>query len=81
MQVDDAGRPYGIIGIRDNLTIGISKAESSVVLRHEDYRRINRLFEGKHNIGLRLNIRDVSNPDGRIAYNVTADLPRSEKAD
>ncbi|MBS1095194.1 M28 family peptidase [Gluconobacter wancherniae] len=80
-RVDDAGRPYGIIGTRANLTFDIAKAVPSVVLRHEDYGRINRLLEDGHDIGLRLNIRNASNPDGRIAYNVVADLPGSEKAD
>ena len=81
VRVDDAARPYGVLAARANFTFNIEKAVPSVVLRNEDYGRISRLLDDGRPVEIRFDIRNVSNADGRIAYNVVADIPGSDKSD
>lgn len=81
VRVDDAARPYGVLAARTNFTFDVGKAVPSVVLRNEDYGRISRLLDDGRQVEMRFDIRNVSNDDGQIAYNVVADIPGSDKSD
>ena len=81
MRIDDALRPHGVIGARANLTFDTAMAVPSVILRNEDYRRVVRLLDDKQAVRMRFDIRNLSNQNGRTAYNVVADIPGSDKAD
>ena len=81
VRVDDAARPYGVLAARANLTFEIAKAVPSVVLPNEDYGRTLRLLQDGQSVRMRFDIRNASNADGKIAYNVVADIPGSDKSD
>lgn len=81
VRIDDASRPYGVLAARANFTFDVGKAVPSVVLRNEDYGRISRLLDDGRQVEMRFDIRNVSNDDGRIAYNVVSDIPGSDKSD
>jgi len=85
IKVTDAGRPYGVIGqqstvfYNENPNIPILP---TLVMGNEDYGRIYRtVTEDKIPVIVRVNIRNEFSPDGKTVYNVTGELPGSDKAD
>ena len=85
VKVTDAGRPYGVIssqGARsynENPNLPIMP---TLVMGNEDYGRIYRtVSEDKIPVTVRVNIRNEFYPDGKTVYNVTGELPGSDKAD
>ncbi len=85
VKVTDAGRSYGIIV--QQATSGYNENPDSpnpptLVMGNEDYGRIYRtLTEDKVPVTVRVNIRNEFYPDGKTVYNVTGELPGTDKAD
>lgn len=53
----------------------------TVVMRNEDYGRIWRLLADGRGVELEFDIVNTTYPEGRTAYNVTVELPGTDKAD
>ncbi len=81
VRVNDAGREHGQIRAFQNRTYDVAKVVPTVVLRNEDFGRIDRLLSDGEAVTLEFNIRNQVHPQGRISYNVVAEIPGTDKAD
>jgi hypothetical protein len=81
LRINDAAREHGQIRAFNNRTFDLTKAPPTVVLRNEDFGRIDRLLAGGETVGLQFDIVNQSFPKGRTAYNVVGEIPGSDKAD
>ena len=79
-RVNDAGREHGQIRAFSNTTYDVSKVVPTVVMRNEDYGRIARLLADKMDVQLELNIVNQVYAEGKMQYNVIAEIPGSDKA-
>ena len=80
LRINDAAREHGQIRAFNNRTFDLAKAPPTVVLRNEDYGRIDRLLADGETVGLQFEISNQTFPKGTTAYNVVAELPGSDKA-
>jgi len=80
-RVNDAGLDHGLIRAFQNRTYDVARAVPTVVLRNEDYGRIERLLADREDVRLEFNIVNRTYPEGRTTYNVVAEIPGSDKAD
>ena len=81
MRVNDAGMDHGLIRAFNNRTFDEKKAVPTVVMRNEDYGRIERLMGDGDTVKLEFTIVNHWYPEGKTTYNVVAELPGSDKAD
>ena len=81
VRVNDAAREHGQIRAFHNRTYDVDKAVPTVVLRNEDYGRIERLLNDGEDVRLEFNIVNHVYPEGKTAYNVVAEIPGTDKAD
>jgi carboxypeptidase Q len=81
VRVNDSGMGYGHIRAFQNRTYDIDKAVPTVVLRNEDFGRIERLLADGENVRLEFNIVNRTFPEGKTSYNVVAEIPGTDKAD
>lgn len=85
VKVTDAGRPYGIIVQQSTSGYNENPAAPnppSLVMGNEDYGRIYRtVTEDKVPVTVKVNIHNEFYPDGKTVYNVTGELPGTDKAD
>ena len=81
VRVNDAGMTHGIIRAFHNRTYDVAKAVPTVVLRNEDFGRIERLLADNEPVKLEFNIENTLYPEGKTAYNVVAEIPGTDKAD
>jgi carboxypeptidase Q len=81
VRVNDSGMGYGHIRAFQNRTYDIAKAVPTVVLRNEDFGRIERLLADGENVRLEFNIVNRTFPEGKTSYNVVAEIPGTDKAD
>jgi carboxypeptidase Q len=72
---------HGMIRAFQNRTYDPSKVVPTVVLRNEDFGRIERLLADGEDVRLEFNIVNRDYPEGKTTYNVVADIPGSDKAD
>ena len=85
VKVTDAGRPYGIIVQQS--TAGYNENPDNpnlptLLMGNEDYGRIFRTATiDKVPVTVRVNIHNEFYPDGKTVYNVTGELPGTDKAD
>jgi hypothetical protein len=80
LRINDAAREHGQIRAFNNRTFDLAKAVPTIVLRNEDFGRIDRLLADGETVGLQFDILNQSFPKGKTAYNVVAELPGSDKA-
>ncbi|MBZ5726150.1 MAG: M20/M25/M40 family metallo-hydrolase [Acidobacteriia bacterium] len=81
LRINDAGMDHGLIRAFQNRTYDSSKVVPTVVLRNEDYGRIERLLHDGEDVRLEFNIVNRDYPEGKTAYNVVAEIPGTDKAD
>jgi hypothetical protein len=81
MRVNDAGMQHGLIRAFQNRTYDPAKVVPTVVLRNEDYGRIERLLADGDDVRLKFDIVNHDYPEGKTSYNVVAEIPGSDKAD
>jgi hypothetical protein len=81
VRINDAAREHGQIRAFHNRTYDLARAPPTIVLRNEDYGRIERLLADGETVGLQFDILNQTFPKGRTAYNVVAEIPGSDKAD
>jgi Zn-dependent M28 family amino/carboxypeptidase len=76
---NDAGRDHGQIRAFNNRTFDVAKAVPTLVVRNEDYGRIARL-SAQGPVEVEIDIVNRTYPEGKTSYNVTAEIPGSDKA-
>jgi hypothetical protein len=81
VRLNDAALDHGLIRAFNNRTYDEQKALPTVVVRNEDYGRIERLLADGEDVKLEFNIVNHWYPEGKTSYNVTAEIPGSDKAD
>ena len=83
VRVNDAGRGHGQIRAfgAGSAANGGTVLPPTVVMRNEDYGRIWRLLADGRNVDLEFDIVNTTYPEGATAYNVTVELPGTDKAD
>ena len=81
MRVNDAGMDHGLIRAFQNRTYDLSKALPTVVLRNDDYGRIERLLADGEEVKLQFTIVNQTYPKGVTSYDVVGEIPGSDKAD
>jgi acetylornithine deacetylase/succinyl-diaminopimelate desuccinylase-like protein len=81
VRIYDAGRPHGQIDAYNVAGYNASATLPSVLMRNEDYGRIARLLAGETTVRLEFEILNRTFPEGKTAYNATAEIRGSDKAD
>ena len=81
LRVMDAARPHGFIFIAQDRGYDPEKTIPTVTVRNEDYGRIERLVADGEPVKLEFNIVNHTYPEGKTSYNVTAEIPGTDKAD
>jgi hypothetical protein len=81
VRINDAGRTHGQIVAFNARPYDSAKTIPTVVMRNEDYGRIARLLADGTPVELQFTIVNRDHPEGRTAYNVTAEIPGTDKAD
>jgi carboxypeptidase Q len=80
-RVDDAARRDGIIMAQGNRRFDVTAAVPTIVLRNEDYGRIERLLADGDGVKMELDIVNQNYPSGRTSYTAIAEIPGSNKSD
>jgi carboxypeptidase Q len=80
VRVNDAAMAHGLIRAFQNRTYDPSKVIPTVVLRNEDYGRIERLLADGDDVRLTFDIVNHDYPEGKTTYNVVGEIPGSDKA-
>jgi carboxypeptidase Q len=81
VRVNDAGMQHGLVRAFQNRTYDASKAVPTVVLRNEDFGRIERRLADGDDVRLMFDIVNREYPAGKTTYNVVAEIPGTDKAD
>ncbi|MGA2147304.1 MAG: M28 family peptidase [Bryobacteraceae bacterium] len=79
-RVNDAARPDGIIVAQQNHFYDVTKCVPTVIVRNDDYGRIERLMADGDDVKLELDIANHTYPEGRTRCNVVAEIPGADKA-
>ncbi len=80
MRINDAAREHGQIRAFANRSYDVAKAVPTVVLRNEDYGRIERVMSDVNDVRLQFDIVNHLYPEGATSYNVVAEIPGTDKA-
>lgn len=81
VRINDAARGQGIIVAQQNPNYAPEKTVPTVILRNDDYGRIERLLDDKDDVKLEFNIENKIFPEGKTSYDVVAEIPGADKAD
>jgi hypothetical protein len=81
MRINDAAMQHGLVRAFQNRTYDPAKVVPTVVMRNEDYGRIERLLADGEDVRLKFEIVNHDYPAGKTTYNVVAEIPGSDKAD
>jgi carboxypeptidase Q len=81
LRINDAARAEGIIVAQQNRAYDPSKTVPTVILRNDDYGRIERLLADGEDVKAEFNIVNKIYPEGKTSYNVVAEIPGTDKAD
>src|SRR5471030_2682062 len=81
MRINDAARGEGIIVAQQNRAYDPAKTVPTVILRKDDYGRIERLLADGDDVKVQFNIVNRLYPEGKTSYNMIAEIPGSDKAD
>ena len=81
LRINDAAMDHGLIRAFNNRTFDEKKAVPTVVMRNDDYGRMERLMEDGDTVKLEFTIVNHWYPEGKTTYNVVAEIPGTDKAD
>lgn len=81
LRINDAARGEGIIVAQAHRAYDTTKTVPTVILRNDDYGRIERLLEDGDDVKLAFNIVNHTYPEGKTSYNTIAEIPGTDKAD
>jgi len=80
LRINDAARGEGIIVAQQNHMYDVAKEVPTVILRNDDYGRIERLLADGDDVKLEFDILNHTYPDGKTSYNAVAEIPGTDKA-
>ena len=81
LRINDAGRAHGQIVAFNAPGYDPSATIPTVVMRNEDYGRIARILAHGTPVTLQFTIVNRTYPEGKTAYNATAEIPGTDKPD
>src|ERR1700722_3128304 len=81
LRINDAARGEGIIVAQQHRAYDITKTVPTVILRNDDYGRVERLLGDGDDVKLQFNIVNHIYPEGKTSYNAIAEIPGTDKAD
>jgi len=81
LRINDAARGEGIIVAQQHRAYDPSKTVATVILRNDDYGRVERLLADGEDVKLEFNIVNHVYPEGKTSYNAVAEIPGTDKAD
>jgi carboxypeptidase Q len=81
LRINDAARGEGIIVAQAHRAYDITKTIPTVILRNDDYGRVERLLGDGDEVKLQFNIVNHTYPEGKTSYNAIAEIPGTDKAD
>src|SRR6185295_2533648 len=81
VRLGDSPMAHGIIRVAQHRGYDPTKTIPEVVLRNDDYGRIERLIAGGEDVKLEFNIVNHDYPEGKTSYNVVGEIPGTDKAD
>ncbi len=79
MRINDAARGEGIIVAQQHRGYDETTAVPTVVVRNDDYGRMERLMADGDEVKLQFDIVNHSYPEGKTSYNVIAEIPGTDK--
>jgi hypothetical protein len=80
-RINDAARGEGIIVAQQHRAYDPSKTLPTIILRNDDYGRIERLLADGDDVKVEMDIRNHVYPEGKTSYNVVGEIPGTDKAD
>ena len=80
-RVDDGAHRDGIIQAQGNRRFDVTTAVPTIVLRNDDYGRIERLLAEGDEVKMTLDIVNHLYPKGKTSYAAISEIPGSDKAD
>jgi len=81
VRVNDGARPNGLIVAQQHRAYDPAKTIPTVILRNEDYGRIERLLSDGEDVKLEFTVENKVYPEGKTSYNVVGEIPGTDKAD
>lgn len=81
VRLNDAARGEGIIVAQQHRGYDPTKTIPTVIVRNDDYGRIERLLADGEDVKLEFNIVNQAYPEGKTSYNAVAEIPGTDKAD
>jgi hypothetical protein len=81
VRINDAARGEGIIVAQQHRGYDPATAVPTVILRNDDYGRIERLAEDGEDVKMTFDIKNNIYPEGKTSYNAIAEIPGTDKAD
>ncbi len=81
VRLGDSGMDHGIIRVSQHNGYDSSKTIPEVMLRNDDYGRIERLLADGEDVKTEFTIVNHEYPEGRTSYNVVGEIPGTDKAD
>ena len=81
LRMNDSGRGEGVIVALQHRAYDVTKTVPAVILRNDDYGRIERLLADGEDVKVEFNIVNHTYPEGKTSYNVIGEIPGTDKAD
>jgi hypothetical protein len=81
VRINDAARGEGIIVAQQHRGYDPATAVPTVIIRNDDYGRIERLAADGEDIKMTFDIVNHIYPEGKTSYNAIAEIPGADKAD
>jgi carboxypeptidase Q len=81
VRLNDAARGDGVIVAQQNRAYDPAKATPSVILRNDDFGRVERLLADGEDVKMEFHIVNHVYPEGKTSYNVVGEIPGTDKAD
>ena len=81
VRINESQLDRGLVRAFNNPTFDVSKVVPTVVMRTEDFGRINRLLKGGTPVKLEFDLRSRTVPDGVTSYNMIGEIWGSDKKD
>uniref|UniRef100_Q02C38 Carboxypeptidase Q n=1 Tax=Solibacter usitatus (strain Ellin6076) TaxID=234267 RepID=Q02C38_SOLUE len=81
VRLNDAARGDGIIVAQQHRAYEPSKTVPTLIIRNDDYGRIERLLADGEDVKMEFNIVNHVYPEGKTSYNVVGEIPGTDKAD
>ncbi|HLK65859.1 MAG TPA: M20/M25/M40 family metallo-hydrolase [Bryobacteraceae bacterium] len=81
VRLSDSAMDHGIIRVAQHRGYDSTKTIAEVMLRNDDYGRIERLLADGEDVKTEFNIVNHEYPEGKTSYNVVGEIPGTDKAD